>query len=286
MFVQKQKPIQKRCFTVILNQKIDPVQSLSELLAFYKTVSLKEALVRYCKNKQQGATVFDVFCTLFTLVFRLRNFWRCSTCGKDAPSFGLDTVYRFLNSPFHNWRGFLSCLAAKAIAFLIPLTSTKERKIFIVDDSVYDKSRSKKLELLSKIYDHVEQKFVRGFRMLTLAHTDGVSLIPMDFALLGSKKVLCEANSDIDGRSHGAKRRNEAIQEAPEVLLSMIDRHRNIIQEGSYIVFDSWFSFPSLIRAFTGRKLHVTVRLKQNDTRYLFRRKCRDCLVTLSSRKL
>jgi hypothetical protein len=135
--------------------------------------------------------------------------------------------------------------------------------------------------LLSKIYDHVEQKFVSGFRMLTLAFTDGISLIPIDFALLGSKKILCEANSDIDGRSHGAKRRDEAVQEAPAVLLSMIDRHRNIIQEGSHIVFDSWFSFPSLIRALTERKLYVTVRLKQNDTRYLFRRKCKDCLVTL-----
>jgi hypothetical protein len=103
----------------------------------------------------------------------------------------------------------------------------------------------------------------------------------MDFALLGSKKILCEANPDIDGRSHGAKRRVEAVQEAPEVLLSMLERHRSIIQEGSHIVFDSWFSFPSLIRALVGRKLHVTARLKKNDTRYLFRRKCKDCLATL-----
>ena len=266
---------------MILNHENDAVQPLPEFQAFCKTVSLKEALARYCKNKQQGATVFDVFCTLFTLVFRLRNFWRWSTSGKDSPSFGRDTVYRFLNSPFHNWREFLLRLALKAIAFLVPLTSTKERRVFVVDDSVYDKSRSKKLELLSTVYDHVEQRFVRGFRMLTLAFTDGVSLIPMDFALLGSKKILCEANLDIDGRSHGAKRRTEAVQEAPEVLLSMLERHRTIIKDGSHIVFDSWFSFPSLIRTLTGLKLHVTARLKQNDTRYLFRRKCKDCLVTL-----
>ena len=266
---------------MILNQENETVQPLPEFQAFCKTVSLREALARYCKNKKQGIAVFDIFCTLFTLVFRLRNFWRWSTSGKDSPSFGLDTVYRFLNSPFHNWRAFLSRLAANAIAFLIPLTATVKRRVFVVDDSVYNKSRSKKLELLSKVYDHVEQKFIRGFRMLTLAFTDGISLIPIDFALLGSKKIFCEANSGIDGRSHGAKRRGEAVQEAPEVLLSMIDCHRNIIQEGSHIVFDSWFSFPSLIRALTGRKLHVTARLKQNDTRYLFRRKCKDCLVTL-----
>jgi len=127
-------------------------------------------------------------------------------------------------------------LALKAIAFLVPLTSTAERKIFVVDDTVYNKNRSKKLELLSTVYDNAEQRFVRGFRMLTLAFTDGISLVPMDFALLGSKK-LCEANPDIDGRSHGSKRRTEAIKEAPEVLLSMLDRHSDLIKEGSYIVF-------------------------------------------------
>ena len=266
---------------MILNHENDLVQPLSEFKAFCKTVSLKEALARYCKNKQQGVATYDIFCTLFTLVFRMRNFWRYSTSGGNTPSFGRDTVYRFLNSPFHNWRGFLSRLASKAIAFLVPLTSNKERRVFVVDDSVYNKNRSKKLELISTVYDHVEKRFVRGFRMLTLAFTDGVSLIPMDFELLGTEKILCQANPDIDGRSHGAKRRAEAIQEAPEVLLSMLKRHHNIIKEGSHIVFDSWFSFPSLIRALTGRKLHVTVRLKQNDTRYLFRRKCKDSLVTL-----
>ena len=266
---------------MILNHENDPVQPLPEFKAFCKTVSLREALARYCKNKLQGVPVLDIFCTLFVLVFRQRNFWRWSVSGKDVPTFGLDTAYRFLNSPFHNWRVFLLHLALKAVAFLVPLTSTDKRRVFVVDDSLYNKNRSKKLELLSIVYDHVEKRFVRGFRMLTLAFTDGISLIPMDFALLGSKKILCEANPDVDGRSHGAKRRIEAVQEAPEVLLSMIDRCRNIIREGSHILFDSWFCYPALIRALTNRKLHVTGRLKKNDTRYLFRRKCKDCLVTL-----
>jgi hypothetical protein len=147
---------------------------------------------------------------------------------------------------------------------------------------VYNKNRSKKLELLSKVYDYVNERYVNGFRMLTLAFTDGISLIPMDFALLGTKKILCEANPEIDGRSHGAKRRAEAVCEAPKVLLSMIDRLRDVIKVGSYIVFDSWFCNPSLIRELVGRKLHVTGRLKNNDTKYLFRRNGKDKLVTLS----
>jgi hypothetical protein len=267
---------------VIVNHENDSVQPLPEFKAFCETVSLRKNLAQFCKNKLLGFAVFDIFCTLFVLIFRQRNFWRWAESGKDVPAFGCDTVYRFLNSSYHNWRAFLSHVALKAITFLAPLTSSEKRRIFVVDDSVYDKNRSKKLELLSRVYDHVDKKFVRGFRMLTLAFTDGVSLIPLDFALLGSEKILCKANPDIDGRSHGAKRRAEAVCEAPAVLLSMIDRLRELIRNGSYIVFDSWFSFPSLIRALVSRGLHVTGRLKKNDTRYLFRRNGKDSFVTLS----
>ena len=280
-YVCTNKNRRKRRFTVILNQENDLVQPLPEFKAFCETVSLRKNLARFCKSKLQGFAVFDIFCTLFALIFRQRNFWRWSESAKDAPAFGCDTVYRFLNSSYHNWRAFLSHLASKAVVSVVSLTSSEKRKIFVVDDSLYNKNRSKKLELLSIVYDHVEKRFIRGFRMLTLAFTDGISLVPMDFALLGSEKIVCEANPDIDGRSHGAKRRTEAVCEAPEVLLSMIERHRHIIQDGSYIVFDSWFSFPSLIRTLTGRNLHVTTRLKNNDTRYLFRRNCKDRLVTL-----
>jgi hypothetical protein len=267
--------------TVILNQENNPVQPLPEFQAFCKTVSLREAIARFCRSKQQGFAVFDIFCTLFALVFRLRNLWRWTESGKDAPEFGRDTAYRFLNSSYHNWRGLLSRLAENSIAFLAPLTSSGKRRIFVVDDSVYNKNRSKKLELLSKVYDYSYKRYVRGFRMLTLAFTDGVSLVPMDFALLGSKNRICGANSDIDGRSHGAKRRAEAVRESPEVLLSMIDRSRNLIQNNSYIVFDSWFSNPSLIRELVGRKLHVTGRIKKNETHYLFRRNGKDRHVNL-----
>jgi hypothetical protein len=114
-----------------------------------------------------------------------------------------------------------------------------------------------------------------------LAFTDGISLIPIDFALLGTKKILCEANPDVDKRSHGFNRRLEAILEAPSVLLTMIDNARNIIRNGSYIVFDSWFCVPSLIREIVKRNLHVTGRLKNDKTYFLFHRNGKDSFVNL-----
>jgi len=114
-----------------------------------------------------------------------------------------------------------------------------------------------------------------------LAFTDGISLIPIDFALLGTKKILCEANPDIDKRSSGFKRRLEAVMDAPSVLLSMIDNVCDIIRKGSYIVFDSWFCTPPLIREIVRRGLHVTGRLKNDKTHFLFRRNSKDSFVNL-----
>jgi hypothetical protein len=250
-------------------------------LAFCKFVSLKNILIHCCKFKAHGFRIFDIFQTLFFAVFRLRNFWRLSVSDNSLIPFARDTAYRFLNSPYHHWRDFLAAVAKKAVSFCWPLTDGTKRKVFVVDDSPYNKNRCKKLELLSRVFDHVDRIYFKGFRFLTLAFTDGISLIPIDFALLGTKKILCGANPDIDKRSSGFKRRLEAVIDAPSVLLSMIDNARNIICKGSYIVFDSWFCVPPLIRAIVKRGLHVTGRLKNDETHYLFRRNSKDCFLTL-----
>ena len=237
--------------------------------------------MRSCKIKAYGVRIFDIFQTLFFAAFQHRNFWRLSISNNSSIPFARDTAYRFLNSPYHRWRAFLSQVAKIAVSFCSSLTESAKRKIFIVDDSVYNKNRSKKLELLSRVFDHVNDIYVKGFRFLTLAFTDGISLIPIDFALLGTKNMICEANSDIDKRSSGYKRRLEAVTDAFSVLLSMLDNARDLICKGSYIVFDSWFCVPPLIRAIVKRGLHVTGRLKNDKTYFLFRRNGKDSFVNL-----
>ena len=264
-----------------IDQKNQDVHDVSMFLAFCKFVSLKNILMLCCKFKTSGVHVFDIFQYLFFAVFRRRNFWRLSISDNSNIPFARDTAYRFLNSPYHRWRDFLARVAKSSISFLHSLTEGTKRKVFVVDDSTYNKNRSKKLELLSRVFDHVDKIYLKGFRFLTLAFTDGISLIPIDFALLGTKNVLCGANPDIDKRSSGFKRRLEALVDAPSVLLSMIDNARSLIRNGSYIVFDSWFCVPPLIREIAKRGLHVTGRLKNDKTHFLFRRNGKDSFVNL-----
>lgn len=44
--------------------------------------------------------------------------------------------------------------------------------------------------MLARVRDHVEHKYVRGFRMLILGWSDGNTFLPVAFSLLSSNKEL------------------------------------------------------------------------------------------------
>lgn len=125
-----------------------------------------------------------------------------------------NTVYRFLNSTKTNWLRFTTLLSSRIINnFMKPLTSEERKDVFIIDDSLFDRSRSSKTELLAKVFDHCSMKYKRGFRMLTLDWSDGNSFVPVNHCLLSAaddKNLLCDAN-DFDGRSLAGKRRKQSL---------------------------------------------------------------------------
>lgn len=73
-----------------------------------------------------------------------------------------------LKQAFHR-RKFTLLLSTAIIRQAIePLMSKARRNVLIIDDSLFSRNRSKKVELRARIYDHVSGTYVRGFRMLTL----------------------------------------------------------------------------------------------------------------------
>lgn len=103
--------------------------------------------------------------------------------------FAKDTFYRFMNSCSVNWRKFTLQLGFAVIHKIAPLTDESRRNVLIIDDSLFSRSRSKKVELLAKVYDHVEHKYTKGFRMLTLGWSDGNSSVIACFPLPTVKTV-------------------------------------------------------------------------------------------------
>jgi hypothetical protein len=115
-------------------------------------------------------------------------------------------VYNFLNSSTYNWRRFTILLSRQIYFIIRNLLNDSSEEVLIFDDSTYDRSRSKKEELLSRVYDHSIHKHLKGFRLLTLGWSDGNSFLGTDFALLSSAKKknwYNEINPDVDKRTCG-----------------------------------------------------------------------------------
>ena len=56
-------------------------------------------------------------------------------------------------------------------------------EVLIFDDATYDRNRSKMLDLLSRVFDHTNMKYLKDFRMLTPGWSDCNSFLGIDFAI-------------------------------------------------------------------------------------------------------
>ena len=223
-------------------------------------------------TKSFGFSCGFLFQLIFCLIFENKNWFRMLESKKSSDFPAKDAVYRFLNKSTFAWRRFLLFLSAHTIGKVTRLSNHDRPKVLVLDDSSYDRNRSKSVELLARCFDHASQKmrFYKGFRMLTLGWSDGATFIPVDFSLLSSKTSQINGiTSKIDKRSSGYKRRLEALQSAPEQIPDMIQRALNAGIDASYVLMDTWFTHQPLIKNIKEQGLDVIGMVKNLKQRYL-----------------
>jgi hypothetical protein len=260
-----------------------------KIRAFLDMISISTLLRLAHIQKAEGVHPIRLLISLMTLVFSGQNFFRVYQSGSEG--FKTDTVYRFLNNPRFNWRNLLlSCARILIHQHIEPLTSDKRVTCYILDSTVYQRQRSKKVELLSWVYDHMTGLTVRGFQKVLLAWTDGYSTIPLQHALLASgkeSKRLCgiHLTSD-DKRSPGQRRRKEALQSMPDVAIAMLKRAKRWKIQARYVLMDSWFTYPKTVLAIRALRIHVIGIVKKAKTvHYLHQGKKMDILKIYRSLK-
>jgi len=149
---------------------------------------------------------------------------------------------------------------------ILGATGEKRVNVFIVDDTIYTRERSKNVELLSWVRDHAKKISTRGFRLLTLGWSDGNSFFPINGCLLASTAKRCnEKEYAVDKRSCGYKQRVRALTKAPDVMLQMLCKAMKSGIKATYVLFDSWFSSPKTIMAITDENLDVIAMLKKTS---------------------
>lgn len=251
--------------TQTLEDRNDLMNSIKN---FCKSFGLYDLLRRFGAAKRCGVPFRQVFDFLFSLVFSGQNLYRSVICNGHADC-EKDTFYRFLNNTKIHWERVLLFLASAVIAKIRPLTSADRLTAIVVDDSPFWKNRSKKLELLSKQYDHAEKRYFMGFRMLTLAFTDGYSLIPFAFQLMSSLKSKNPATAHA-ANTIAARRRRNAVQTMPDRLYALLKTAKALMIPARHVLFDSWFSSPISLMTIHKIGFFCVAMLKKNSTRYAY----------------
>jgi hypothetical protein len=185
-----------------------------------------------------------------------------------------DAFYRFKHRPCR-WRSFMYGMITKISEGLNFEKLPIEDRYFVIDDSPIPK-RGRKIENVSFIYDHNLGRSILGFSIVTLGLFTGQSFYPLDFAYrFGKKRHPKSPEEQIgDPRSVSGQMSYEAKHHGKvELALQMIQRAMDRGVRAGYVLFDSWYAWPSLIIAIRNisRDLHVICRLKNTKVRYEYK---------------
>ena len=251
----------------------------SKIDYFFKNFQFIKIFYKSNFIKQKGFKIIDILKYLFMLIFTGKNHYRTFS-NKDRSILPKDTVYNFLNNSSFNWRKLLFEISYLVILKINTLTSDDRVSVLIVDDTTYSRNRSKNLEMLGYVHDHSSKshKSIKGFKAVSLSWFDGFSQVPVDFTMNTSnneKYKINGINKKIDLRTNGGKRRKEAYNTKIKNTIDMLERAITKGIPAKYILFDSWYAYPTVIREILSKtNTNVICRIKNSPTiRYEYGKK-------------
>ena len=257
---------------------------------FFTTYRIGQILRKANACKITGVPVVQIVLFIFSMAFSSKSMYMEMKLHPEEASFGKDTFYRFMKSCHTNWRKFTSLLCLKIIKQTIePLTSKDRLNVLIIDDSIYSRARSKKVELLAKVFDHAKHLYTYGFRMLTLCWSDGNTVLPVSHCLLSTenaKNRMQEASVSVDARSNGGRQRKIAQMKGTEVVLELLKEAKTLGIPAKHVLFDSWFCSPSAMLDIKEIGYYVIGMVKKSSKiHFLFNGKMQDVKTIYSQNK-
>ncbi len=254
--------------SILPQNHADEVALLDCVQKFFNKHHIGKLLKKCNGTKEKGVSAVSLLKYKLGNIFTGRSMYLQQRTGSFKEDFSKNTFYRFLNSTKTNWLRFTSLLAADIVNNDIQdLTDASRKNVFIIDDSLFNRSSCKKTELGSKVFDHTSMRYKKGYRMLTLSWSDGNTLIPVNSCLLASAKesnIIGPVRS-FDKRTLAGKRRKLAQTKAPEVMLTLLDTAIHAGLSAQYVLFDSWFSNPAQITAIKSKNMDVIAMIKKSS---------------------
>jgi hypothetical protein len=234
-----------------------------------------------CKSnivKRDGYSSSHILLILFVLpLLRLKTV--NSFCNKKWHQWsaaGKDTFYRFKIRAYR-WRSLLYKVMQEISHQLRFDQAPGEDTYFIIDDTAIPK-RGKLIENVSYIYDHSVGRSILGFCIVSLGLFTGSGYYPLDFSYWVSNRRHQKSPivNDGDPRSISGQMSHEALHYTKlDLALRMIERAVSNGLQAGYVLFDSWYAWPSFIQAIrkVKKELHVICRLKDSKVLYEYKGK-------------
>jgi hypothetical protein len=234
-----------------------------------------------CKSnivKKDGYPASHVLLILFVLpLLRLKTV--NSFCNKKWHQWsvaGKDTFYRFKIRAYR-WRSLLYKVIQEISNQLQFDKAANKDTYFIIDDTTIPK-RGKFMENVSYIYDHSIGRSVLGFCIVSLGLFTGSGYYPLDFSYWVSNRRHQKSPivNDGDPRSISGQMSHEALHYTKlDLAIRMIERAVSNGLQAGYVLFDSWYAWPSFIQAVrrVKKELHVICRLKDSKVLYEYKGK-------------
>lgn len=215
-----------------------------------KELQIAKLLRKANITKSCGVSAYEVFQFLLLLVFQGKNLFRLLNSKHKEQAVSKNTYYRFLNEASYNWSRFLMLLAVKVASAFDRLTRPEKVNVLILVDSVIKRNRSKKVELLARVYDHVER-----FNLLSSA---------------SESNRYNEVSDSIDHRTNGYKFRKSSMMHKTDAAIQLI---RNALTAGikaDYVLMDTWFTTEPILKNILDTGIHAIGMVKQLQQRYTY----------------
>jgi len=238
------------------------------------SLNFRTWLCRTNITKKDGYSAHHLLFILFILpllkVKTINSFckkrWQQWSAGKK------DAFYRFKHNTRYRWRSFMIKVNAQIFKAIDLDKIPQKERYFVIDDTIVAKL-GKKIENVSFIFDHNLGRSVLGYCIVTLGLFTPFGFYPLDFAYRFGKKRHAKSTEEIIGdprKSSGLRSYEAKHYSKLELALQMIQRSVSAGIVPGYVLFDSWFAWPSFINKIRSIKksIHVICRLKNNRIKY------------------
>ena len=195
-----------------------------------------------------------------------------------------DVLYSYLSKDDVNWRNVVYRITSWLLTKVTVRQDHKKSQlpnVLIADDTDLPKT-GMHMESIGKIFSHVHQKCILGYKALMLCWSDGRTQFMLDFSLHGEKGKVDGKEQGLtseqrngryerkrDEKCHIAKRKEEYFMSKGVKLLDMV---KNAIRNKipfDYLLVDSWFTCTELVDFVYRRhkKFHLLGMAKMGNTK-------------------